>query len=279
MGHGTHWEAVLNNFDEDFATAIDLGIQNGHVIGRRKYESWEGPIGVQSAEAILIQNAPSGIGVLGVVVSAASGTYLHTAFPVAATGITHRVHILSVHESSFGLEACITASLGGAKINFFDPYYALCGDLYHPGAELDISLAGVCYLLAVPEPGQIVRHPEIGDTHLDGAAVLFPIDDPPPAPLPRNGFGIAYIQSQSNGPGLDDYHFRAPVKHIEPADFLTRPAWRLTATVLRINDGQDDIDIALYVLDDKIREGQPPSLGADVTGALWLQGTALQVAR
>ncbi len=84
----------------------------------------------------LIQNARPGVGVLGVVVSAASKTFLHTAFPVAAQGIAHRVRILKVHESSFGLEACITASIGEAKINFFDPYYALCWDLCRPGVEI-----------------------------------------------------------------------------------------------------------------------------------------------
>ena len=276
MGHGTHWEAVLKNFDGDFLAALDPGIQKGEVIGKSSRDNWTGPLGVGPAVVTLIQNARPGVGVLGVVVSAASKTFLHTAFPVAAAGLIHRVRIVEVHESSFGLEACITASIGEAKINFFDPYYALCSDLYRPGVEIDISLAGIGYLMAVSKAGQTVSHPEIGETHLDGAAVLLPINDPPPEPLPVNGFGLAYIHSQPNGPGLDDYHFRAPVKHIESVDFLTRPAWRLTATVLRLNDGTDDIDIALYVLDDKILEGQRPSLGTDVTGALWLQGTAFR---
>ncbi len=122
MGHGTHWGAVLKNFDEDFAAALDLGIQKGEVIGKSSRDNWSGPVGVQAAVVTLIQNARPGVGVLGVVVSAASKTFLHTAFPLAAHGITHRVRILKVHESSFGLEACITASIGEAKSNFFDPY-------------------------------------------------------------------------------------------------------------------------------------------------------------
>lgn len=201
MGHGTHWEAVLKNFDEDFPHALDLGIQKGEVIGKSSRDNWSGPVGVQAAVVTLIQNARPGVGVLAVVVSAASKTFLHTAFPVATQGITHRVRILKVHESSFGLEACITASIGEAKINFFDPYYALCSDLYRPGVEIDISLAGIGYLMTVSEPGQTVNHPEIGETHLDGAAVLLPINDPLPALLPVNAFGLAYIHSQPNGPG------------------------------------------------------------------------------
>ena len=45
MGHGTHWEAVLTNLEDDFATAIDLGIQKGEVFGKRHYENWSGPLG------------------------------------------------------------------------------------------------------------------------------------------------------------------------------------------------------------------------------------------
>ncbi len=276
MSHGTHWRAVLKNFDEDFPAAVDLGIQKGEVIGKSSRDKWSGPLRVGPAVVTLIQNAGSGFGVQSVVMSAASKTFLHTAFPVAAAGRIHRVRIEALHESSFGLEACITASIGDAKLNFFDPYYALCLDLYRPGFEINISLAGISYMLAVSEPGQTVNHPEVGETYLDGAAVLLPINDPPSAPRPVNGFGLAYIQSQPNGPGLDDYHFHAPVKHIESVDFLTRPALRLTATVLPLNDGADEIDIALYVLDDNIRQGQRPSLGADVTGTLWLQGTAFR---
>ncbi len=277
MGHGTHWEVVLKSFDQDFAAALDIGIQSGEVIGKAHRQNWSGPVGIPSAEVTLIQNARSGLGVLAVVVSAASKSFLHTAFPVAAQGIPHRVRILEVFESSFGLEACISASIGEAKINFFDPYYGLCSHLYTPGLEMDVSLASIGYLLSVLERGQAIKHPELGETRLDGAAVLLPINDPLPAPLPIDGFGLSYIHSSPERPGLDDYHFRAPVKSIESVDFLTRPASRLNATVLRSNNGRKAVDIALYVLDDKVGEVRRPYVGEDVTGALWLQGTAFGV--
>ena len=34
MGHGTHWEAVLKNFDGDFPAALDLGIQKVKLLER-----------------------------------------------------------------------------------------------------------------------------------------------------------------------------------------------------------------------------------------------------
>jgi hypothetical protein len=274
MGHGTHWQAVLTNSEDDFAAAIDLGIQKGEVVGKSHYENWSGPLGKQTADITLIQGAKSGFGTLGIVVSAESKTYLHSAFPVAVTGIVHRVRVLEIHESSFGLEACITAHIGDARINFFEPYYALQFELYRPGVELDVSLAGIVYVLSVSERGQIVMHPEIGEINLDGAAMLLPIQEPAPSALPANGFGLAYVQSEQDGPGLDDYRFRGPVKQVESVEFLGRAAWRMAATVIRFENGQREIDIELYTLADKISEGRRPVAGGDVTGVLWLQGIA-----
>jgi hypothetical protein len=102
--------------EDDFAAAIDLGIQKGEVVGKRHYENWSGPLGKQTADITLIQGAKSGFGALGLVVSADSKTYLHSAFPVAVIGIVHRVRVLEIHESSFDLEACITAQIGDARI-------------------------------------------------------------------------------------------------------------------------------------------------------------------
>ena len=117
MGHGTHWEAVLKNFDGDFPAALDLGIQKGEVIGKSSRDNWSGPLGVGPAVVTLIQNAGSGVGVLSVVIFCRIEKRSCTLpSPVAAAGLIHRVHIVEVHESSFGLEACITASIGEAKI-------------------------------------------------------------------------------------------------------------------------------------------------------------------
>lgn len=104
MGHGTHWEAVLTNLEEDFAVAIDLGIQKGEVVGIRHHENWSGPLGKRASDVTLIQSAKSGFGALGIVISADSRTYLHSAFPVSPKGMVPRVRVLEIHESSFGLE-------------------------------------------------------------------------------------------------------------------------------------------------------------------------------
>jgi hypothetical protein len=256
MGHGTHWEAVLNNVNKDIASVLDVGIQGGDVIGSCTNPAWGGPLGIGRAEFTLIQGAKSGFGSLGLIVKDGSArNYLHTAFPIATKGREHRVRILSVQESTFGLEARITAELGEAQITFFEPYHALNSDRYRPGSELDLVLAGIVYRLQIPDPNETVIHPEIGEVHLKGAASLLSMRDSDPGNLSKNGFGLGYVLAPSERPGPDDYTFRGPVKDMQAVDFLTRPAWRITATLLRINDGKAAVDIDLYVLDDKTRQG------------------------
>lgn len=276
MGHGTHWEAVLNNLHDDFPRVLDSGITSGHVIGRRRKPAWHGPVGIEEAEITLIQAAESGFGTLGAVVKDSSRNYLHTAFPIATRGETHRIRVADVHESSFGLEARITAEIGEAKITFFEPYYVLNSGQYRPEVELDVILVGIVYRLQVADRNETVIHPQIGETHLGGAAVLLSMRDADSGNLPANGFGLAYILEPSDRPGPDDYSFRGPLKNVQPLDFLTSPASRMTATLLRINDGDIDIDIDLYVMDRKIHAGQMPAVGDDVAGVLWLQGFAAE---
>ncbi len=73
---------------------------------------------------------------------------------------------------------------------------------------------------------------------------------------------------------MDDYRFRGPVKRVESVEFLGRAAWRMTATVVRFENGEREIDIELYALADKISDGRRAVAGGDVTGVLWLQGIA-----
>lgn len=264
MGHGTHWQTVTRNANEDLASMFNAGIGGGRVVGRRQSFGWRGPTDAEKTEFTWL---------LGVVVTGDSLSYLHTAFPVASRGKRHRVRVVRAHESSFGLEARITAELGDAEITFFEPYYALNADRYTPGAELEITLAGIVYAMQIPDPSQTITHPEIDEVHLDGAAILLPVKDSDFDTLPRNGFGLAYIV-ESSGPGPDDYNFRGPVKAIKSIEFLGLPAKCITATLLRMNEGDVDIDVDLYVLDENIHSRQNLRLGSHLSGVLWLQGFA-----
>ncbi len=273
MGHGNHWGAVLKDVQDDLGRVLDVGVTRGDVIGRRRYPSWRGAKDVGQTDVILIQNSKSGFGSLGIVVADnSSRNYLHSAFPVGSRGQTHSINVVGVSESSFGLEACITAGLGDAKIRFFEPYYALNAGSYQTDVEFNITLSAVAYHIEVADPTETVVHPEIGEVHLPGAAMLIPMNRSDNAIVSTNGFGLSYILAEREEPGPDDYQFRGVVKEAEGVEFLGLPAWRFKATVLRLNEGNTDVDLDIYVLDERIQEGHRPAIGGDIVGTLWLQG-------
>ena len=273
MGHGHHWGAVLKDVHQDLGQILESGVTRGEVIGRHSFSNWCGPQGVGQADITLIENSQGGFGTLGIVVTDnSSRTYLHSAFPVGSRGPTHQIQVLRVSEASFGLEACVAASLGEAKIRFFEPYYALNTDLYRTGAQLNVTLSGIAYEIEVPDPDETVVHPEIGKVHLRGAAILLPLDQSGDLRLPTHGFGVTYMLAANEGPGPDDYRFRGVVKEVEGLEFFERPAWRFKVTVLRLDEGNIDMDIHIYVLDKNIRDGQRPAVGGDIAGTLWMQG-------
>ncbi len=273
MGHGNHWGAVLKDVPEGLGRVLDIGVTRGDVIGRRRYPSWRGAKGTGKADVTLIENAKSGFGSLGIVVADnSSRNYLHSAFPVGSRGQTQSINVLGVSESSFGLEACITARLGDAKITFFEPYYALNAGAYQTEADLDVTLSAVAYHVEVPDPNETVVHPEIGKVHLQGAAMLLPMNRSDSGIASTDGFGLSYILAEHEEPGPGDYQFRGVVKEAEGVEFLGLPAWRFTTTMLRLNEGDTDVDLDLYVLDENIRDGHRPAIGGDIVGTLWLQG-------
>ena len=272
MGHGTHWEAVVTDVGGDLPNVIPRAISAGRIVGRRKMRAWIGPGGQGDADCTLVESAPSGFGCEVVVVGDESPhNYLHTAFPVAVRSQSHSF-VRSVREYCYGLEASITGTIGETQLTFFDPYYSLSSNLYEPGKELDVVLSGIFYHLEVVDPKERVMHSTAGEVHQREDAILLPMGAAEQRALPLDGFGLSYMIAPSACPGADDYTFRGPVREMQSADFFSRPARRITTTLLRLNDAESDVDIDVYVLDERIRDGEMPEVGDDIEGALWLQG-------
>src|SRR4051794_35067765 len=104
--------------------------------------------------------------------------------------------------------------------------------LYSTGAQLNVTLSGIAYEVEVPDPNETVVHPEIGEVHLQGAAILLPLDRSGGMMLPTYGFGVAHMSAASEVPGPDDYRFRGVVKEVEGLEFFEHPAWRFKITDL-----------------------------------------------
>lgn len=249
MGHGTHWEAVLQNVEEDFSAAINLAAERGELLAERTIFDWNGPFGVSDARIALLRGDQSGFSSMAVIVSAGSKTYLHSAFPVFhSNSERYRVRIRQIRERSFGLEASVTAELGDAVLTFFDPYYAITKGQYEIGSDIEVRFTAIAYKVTVAGNAATVHHPEVGDITLDGAAILFPLTERNEQIDAQGGFGLAYITEPQSQADVDDYQFRAPIKAVCSADFLGRPTLRVSATVMRPSEGQEfDVEIGVLV--------------------------------
>jgi hypothetical protein len=278
MGHGDHWRCVFPDLEKGISRAVGW-VSKGIVVGQREQPTFQAPSGSIGATVSVIAWPNSGLRATFVVVRdrQTGKAYLHTAFPAAASGCKHRIRIESVHEISRGLEARISGVLGDAAVTFFDPLYCLNHDRYRPGALIDVELAGIAYSLRTMSP-EITVQSAVGDLKMDGAAILLSARKRNSGPEGRifgdeQAFGVAYIEQADTFPQPDDYQFCAPVADVEEAEIDSIPVWKFRATVMRVYDGRDDIDIDIYTTREGMPDSAVPVRGDEVSGTLWLQGT------
>lgn len=201
--------------------------------------------------------------------NATAGTQLASVFPFTTKGLQIRLTLHQVHVWQSGLEAQITAGWGESVVSFFDSQYLLNRGWYEADEDYDFILSGIAYD-AGPAKQRIMtvnHHPdeiawmnqrsrdgvppmaEIGAVHLGNAAIFLPIDEW----------------------DIDDYHFRAPVKEVtEFRDWLGQDGWRVRATVMRFEG--EDADLDILVTRRAWSAPDPPQVGQDIEGRLWLQG-------
>lgn len=213
---------------------------------------------------------------LSLILHADGGTNrLVSVFPFTTNGVQQTVMLHEVHVWPGGLEAQVVASWGEAEIAFFDNQYLINRSLYEAGMEYDFILAGIAYTARPADEleWQVERHPDEvawANRHLEPGEV------PHEASVTLKSTGMAVLLPAEKL-DRDDYNFRAPVKSVEPfrQQWLGQQGWRVRATIMRSGDQDADLDIFIT---RKAWEGdQPPRVGQDIEGYLWLQGRLWQV--
>jgi len=194
-------------------------------------------------------------------------------FPFFHTGSRHTMTLREVCVWEEGLEAQITATLGDGEVTFFDTQYLINRAWYETGKNYDFILSGIAYTARPAANQEIKPNPdavkkrnqrmkeakgdfekiELSNTIIkfDGAAILIPITEW----------------------DVDDYSFRAPIKSVEEfKDWLGQDGWRVSATVMRSLDANEDIDLNIIITHRVWSDKAPPQVGQDIEGNLWLQG-------
>ena len=270
QGHGDHWCCIEDDVEKVPTAWLPLAIANGRVIDDRS----PGPLA--EGEAIGIEWSETPLRVLTLIAGVAdkageARNVLASAYPYAVVGTKHRLLIEEIRPWEEGFEGWIKATFpndAGPSLTFFDTRFYANRDRYKVGAEADFVLAALAYRATVVHPQPVfiekletIRAVRAGTEHegddspievrLEGAAMLFPRETYSP----------------------DDHEFQAPVKDVEIFKLGERRITRLTVTVLRLSDLDDeDINLNLYVDEGRWDTNERPMPGADVQGLLWLQG-------
>ena len=69
----------------------------------------------------------------------------------------------------------------------------------------------------------------------------------------------------------DNYQFRGPVRDVAAFDgWLGQSGWKVRVGVMQFEDGSADLDV--FITERAWASPEPPRVGQDIEGSLWLQG-------
>ena len=192
-----------------------------------------------------------------------------TLFPFFRGCGRHRLRLHQVRVWASALEAQITAGWGDGMVTFFDNGFVTGRAWYEAGRAYDFALAGVAY-----EAGPAERRELAVERHPDEVAWLNRRLEPGEAPheasvtIVLDGMAMFLPVDEWD---VDDYQFRAPVKSVVPFErWLGQDGWRVSATVMRF--GEQDADLDILITRRAWTGTEPPQVGQDIEGRLWLQG-------
>ena len=186
--------------------------------------------------------------------------------PVRRVGIEAGIEIEKVHVWPSGAEAQIKGVWGGAAVSFFDLAFLDNRAWYEAGERRQFDLAGIAYEAGAPKVDTLAMAP-----------------DSPLANWQRDHAGIAGVETANiglEGSGnflpiadwdRDDYRFRGPVRSVAAFDgWLGQSGWKVRVAIMQFEDECAELDV--FVTDRAWRGSEPPLVGQDIEGSLWLQG-------
>ena len=183
-------------------------------------------------------------------------------YPFFSDGIQASIEIERVFLLNGGAETLIEGSWGESSIAFFDIFFFSNCAWYKAGETYDFILSGIAYearptdvkeIPIIPVPGVI----DASTLNIEGAAWFVPITEW----------------------NRDDYWFRGSVLEVKPFskekfnDMLGQYGWQIKVKVMRFPDEDyEDAELEIVVTQRAWSGSEPPKVGQDVEGRLWLQG-------
>jgi len=170
-----------------------------------------------------------------------------------------------------GAEAQIEGIWGGAAVSFFDLTLLSNRSWYESGKCLVFVLAGIAYKAepASLEPLVVAPESALADMLQDQMETT----DEKALEVGTEAYCIlAHIAEWDR----DDYWFRGSVRTVKAVeDWLGQSGWRVRVCVMRMDTEADDLqdaELDIFVTSRAWSGHEPPQVGKDIEGTLWLQG-------
>lgn len=270
-GHGNHWECIFEDVGGAISRWLPEVLSRGRLVGPLRPDA----AGLADGETVGIAYPDTPLRALALISGqdhdGTTENVFASGYPWAASGIPQRLILDEVLPWQGGIEAWLRTSFPGGdgpELTFFDTLFHAHRQRLELGAEAAFSLAGVAYSAEVAHPDPVViDNPETIRAMRAGTDRA---DDTSPIEVRLNGAAVLLPRDEY---APHEYEFQGPVKAVEAFDLFGCRVMRLTITVARLLDHEDeDVDIALYVADHVWRTNERPLVGSDVRGLMWLQG-------
>ena len=193
--------------------------------------------------------------------------------PYAGSGIQVSIEMEKVHVWAGGAEAQIDGIWGDLPVTFFDIGFLGNRTWYETGKCMEFILAGIAYHAQAPKINKLELSP---DSQLAVWQRTFGgLTEEQSAQISLEGSSIFLHltdwDSDSDIWDRDDYRFRGPVRSVTAFDdWLGQSGWKARVGVMEFEGKSLDLDI--FITERAWDDSEPPRVGQDIEGGLWLQG-------
>lgn len=209
-------------------------------------------------------------GVMAVIAHSKNSNELFSLFPFFARGSRVKLRLEQVTVWKKGVEAQIDAEWSEAPVTFFDSHFVVNRSWYQAGKYYEFVLIGIAYSAGVATVGEIPYTPNPDQVAWQRTLAEKRGEAPPEVPETISLAGMSMFLPVEEW-DVDDYQFRGRVKHVEPfEDVLGQDGWCVTVPVMRFGD--EDADLCILITRRVWLSDEPPVVGQDIDGRLWLQG-------
>lgn len=192
--------------------------------------------------------------------------------PYAGSGIQVLMEMEKVHVWAGGAEAQIEGTWGETQVSFFDLGFLGNRTWYETGKCMEFILAGIAYRAQVLK---IDKQELAPDSQLATWLRIFgDLTEEQSVYIEHKGSRMFLPLEFWNGDvhwDRDEYRFLGPVLRVTAFDdWLGQSGWKARVGVMEFEGKSLDLDI--FITERAWNDSEPPRVGHDIEGSLWLQG-------